>query len=261
MSGMLAVRNAHPRDNRIRFEEEGHKYFIDDKPAWMAGYISTTTLVHKLFPEFDADEVIAKMRGSKRWVDSKYHGLTDDEIKLLWDKNRASAASAGTSMHANLELYANGQPHDTDTKEFRLFESFVRDHPDLKPFRSEWLIFDEETGISGSVDMVYANGSGGFILCDFKRSKEIRRWNPWQRGCSPITEGLDDCNFIHYSLQLGIYKAILEKNYGIKILESFILVLHPDQEDYLKISTRDVSAEVAQVMASRRASKVPLTEK
>jgi len=246
---MLALRNAHPRDLRIQFQEEGHKYFIDGKPGSVGGYISTTTLVHKLFPAFDADVVIAKMRGSKRWPDSKYHGLTDDEIKLLWENNRSAAASAGTRMHANLELYANDQPHDT-----------VRDNPDMKPYRSEWLIFDEESGISGSVDMVYETGGGEFVLCDYKRSKEIRRWNPWQKGCSPITEGLDDCNFNHYSLQLGIYTAILEKNYGIKIRESFILVLHPDQDAYLKIGTRDLSNEVAEIMAWRKASRVPAIE-
>lgn len=257
---MLALRNTHPRDSRIQFEEEGHKYFIDDRPASASGYISTTTLVHKLFPAFDADVVIAKMRTSKRWGDSKYNGLTDDEIKLLWDKNRSAAASAGTQMHANLELYANDQPHDTDTKEFQLFESFVRDNPDLKPYRSEWLIFDEESGISGSVDMVYTTGDGEFVLCDFKRSKEIRRWNPWEKGCSPTTEGLDNCNYNHYSLQLGIYTAILEKNYGITIRESFLLVLHPDQDTYLKINTLDVSKEVAEIMAWRKASRVPATE-
>lgn len=248
---MLASEHAHARDSRIAFEEEGHKYFIDGQPASASGYVSTTTLIHALFPQFDADAVIAKMRRSPRWGDSKYYSLTDEEIKDMWEKNRSEAASAGTEMHANLELCCNGLPHDTQSKEFELFRSFREDHPSLRPFRSEWLIFDEEARISGSVDMIYTNEKGEFLMCDYKRSKEIRLFNKWQRGCNPITAAMDDCNLNHYSLQLGIYKAILEKNYGIEISKTFLLVLHPNQDTYLKIPTRNVCKEVAEILASR----------
>lgn len=247
----LADVNRHERDGRITFEDEGHKYFIDGALASSDGYVSTTTLVHKLFPAFDADNVITKMRASRNWENSKYYGLTDDEIKGMWDKNRTRAASAGTSMHHNLELCCNGLPHDTTSKEFEMFRRFSGDHPDLKPYRSEWLIFDEASKITGSVDMIYVSGEGDFVLCDFKRSKEIKFSNRWQSGCSPATAGLDDCNFNHYSLQLGVYKAILEKNYGIRIAESFLLVLHPDQDSYLKIFTADMGETVARIMNLR----------
>ena len=250
-SATLADSNRHPRDCRITFEDEGHKYFIDGALASSEGYVSTTTLIHGLFPAFDADNVIAKMRASRTWESSKYYGLTDDEIKGLWDKNRTRAASAGTSMHRNLELCCNGLPHDTTSREFEMFRKFSDDHPDLRPYRSEWLVFDEASKITGSVDMVYVSGEGGFVLCDFKRSKEIKFSNRWQSGCAPATAGLDDCNFNHYSLQLGVYKAILEKNYGIRIAESFLLVLHPDQDTYLKIFTADMGETVAAVMNSR----------
>lgn len=248
---MLASKHPHPRDSRIRFEEEGHKYFIDGKPASESGYVSTTTLVHRLFPGFDADAVIAKMRRSLHWEDSRYYGLTDEEIKQGWEKNRNEAAEAGTAMHANLESCYNGLPHDQGTREFLLFSSFREDNPDLVPFRTEWLIFDEESRISGSVDMIYTNAKGEFIMCDYKRCKEIRLYNRWQKGSSPLTASLDDCNYNHYSLQLGIYKAILEKNYGIKISKTFLLVLHPGQDTYLKVPTKDMSSLVANILASR----------
>lgn len=251
---MLASKHAHSRDCRIRFEEEGHKYFIDGQLASSLGYISTTTLIHKLFPRFDADAIIAKMRNSLSWGDSKYYGLTDQEIKGLWNKNGSDAASAGTEMHSNLEMWGNGLPHNTESKEFRLFSRFRDDNPDLKPFRSEWLIFDEESKISGSVDMIYKNDSGEFLMCDYKRSKEIRLFNKLQKGCSPVTSDLDDCNLNHYSLQLGIYKAILEKNYGIEISKTFLLVLHPNQDTYLKVPTKDMSEKVTEILASRSIS-------
>lgn len=248
---MLASKHPHPRDSRIRFEEEGHKYFIDGKPASGSGYVSTTTLVHRLFPRFDADAVIAKMRGSLHWEDSRYYGLADEEIKQMWENNRNEAAEAGTAMHANLESCCNGLPHDQGTREFQLFSSFKEDNPDLVPFRTEWLIFDEDSRISGSVDMIYTNAKGEFIMCDYKRSKELRLYNKWQKGCSPLTASLDDCNYNHYSLQLGIYTAILEKNYGITISKAFLLLLHPSQDTYLVVPTRAMSSLVDNVLASR----------
>ena len=35
-------------------------------------------------------------------------------------------------------------------------------------------------------------------------------------------------NFFHYSLQLNVYKRILEKNYNKKVKEMFLVCLHPE---------------------------------
>jgi len=92
----------------------------------------------------------------------------------------------------------------------------ILDETNYNAFRTEWVIYDEESKISGSVDMVYKDPlDGKYIIADWKRSKEIKMSNIWKSGNHPITHDLDDCNFIHYSLQLCIYKTILEKNYGI----------------------------------------------
>lgn len=241
----LAETNAHPRDSRIRFEDEGHKYFVDGSRG---GYVSTTSLIHTLFPKFDADNVIGKMKRSSNWRNSKYFGMSDDEIKELWETNRDQAAAAGTSMHLNLERFYNDLPHETSSTEFTLFKSFRNDFPDLKPYRTEWVIFDEESLICGSIDIIFTNDRGEYVMCDFKRSKEIKYCNRWQYGSRKTTAHLDDCNFVHYSIQLGIYKYMLEKKYGIRISESFLLVLHPSQDNYLKIETMDMTKEVASFM-------------
>ena len=45
LNSVLSVRNAHPRDKNIKFEEEGHKYTIyNDSSA--GAYTSVTTWVH-----------------------------------------------------------------------------------------------------------------------------------------------------------------------------------------------------------------------
>jgi len=247
---MLSLKNNHPRDKRIRFVEDSHTYYVDGSSE---GYISSTTLVHKLFEKFDADKVISKMRKSYKWTSSPYYGMTDEEIKEKWNNNRDYAASSGTKMHENIENYYNKQEHSTEGKEFSLFKCFEDDHKDLKPYRSEWCVFDEEAKVSGSIDMVYEDpdDNSKLIIGDWKRSKEIKFENKWQKGISPHTRHLDDCNFVHYSLQLSIYKYILEKNYDKKISECFIVVLHPNQDSYNKYHIMDLSEEISSIFNER----------
>ena len=246
----LEIKNAHPRDSRIDFVEETHTYYVD---GCGDGYISTTTLVHSLFKKFNADEVITKMMKSKNWPNSKYNGMTREEIKHSWSQNGNEAASMGTKMHANIESYFNNGVHETESTEFELFSQFIRDHGDLEPYRTEWVVFDEDCKVSGSIDMVFRDPQqeGKFIICDWKRSKKIVEFNPWQNGTSEFTRHLEDTNFVHYSLQLSIYKRILEKKYGMEISDCFIVVLHPSQQGYIKKRILDLSEETDKIMLKR----------
>lgn len=245
----LQQQNPHPRDSRIRFVEDTHTYYVDGSTDG-SQYTSTTKLMHSMFKPFDADEVISKMRRSRVWSSSKYFGMSPAEIKASWEENRDSAAKSGTSMHENIENFYNGVDHVTNTREFELFEKFRDDHEDLIPYRTEWCIFDEDSKVSGSVDMVYEDrrNPGTYVIADWKRSKAIKTENRWQLGTNKNTCHLQDCNYIHYSLQLSTYKYILEKNYGLKISETFIVVLHPAQDSYTKMVTKDLSAEVEKIM-------------
>ncbi len=245
----LSSLNKHPRDENIRFVEETHEYFINGSKE---GYISTTTLVHSFFERFDADNVIKKMRKSRNWnKNNKYFNMNDNEIKKSWEDNRDHAAKSGTEMHLNIEKYYNNEDHEKDSKEFSLFKMYL-DETDYNAYRTEWVIYDEESKISGSVDMVYKDPlDGKYIIADWKRSKDIKMFNQWQNGNHPITHDLDDCNFIHYSLQLCIYKTILEKNYGIEVKDCFLVILHPSQEKYLKIQTRNMDEYVKKIFKMR----------
>jgi catalase len=64
------------------------------------------------------------------------------------------------------------------------------------------------------------------MIVDWKRSKEIKKTNRWQHGKS-IFQHLEDCNYIHYTLQLNIYRHILETKYNKKIIDMFLVVCHP----------------------------------
>jgi len=68
-------------------------------------------------------------------------------------------------MHYNIECFYNGvevPDKDKDCTEWRYFEEFHKDFSELtnRPYRTEWMIYDEELRFAGSVDMIFQNEDG-----------------------------------------------------------------------------------------------------
>lgn len=302
MTNLLAIRNAHPRDANIRFQEEGHKYTI--LTDLNSQYTSVTTWNHSHFPHFDADSVIASMMKGKNWNETnKYWGLTASQIKKQWADNGKEVAGLGTQMHYDIECYLVGglalpkgacppitpkgdlrpptsgdtilNPHSLPLKYTHRdlldyysgqsignkgvigghksplgviggqapkgsasppthFALFLQDYPHLVPYRTEWLIYDDEVKMSGSIDMVYENVEDGTLsIYDWKRCKSIDKTNGWNKfAITECISHLPDSNFWHYALQLNTYKTILERNYGKRIADMYLVRLHPDSSTY-----------------------------
>jgi len=68
----LAIKNAHPRDAFISFEEGPHIYTVMGERGT---YTSVTTWNHHHFSQFDADKTIDNMMRSKNWNDPLYKYL------------------------------------------------------------------------------------------------------------------------------------------------------------------------------------------
>lgn len=226
------------RDLLISFDEENHVYTIKNikiKP------ISVTTLIHKYFPVFNADNVINKIKKGCNPVNSKYTNLSDDDIKKLWKDNADEASHRGTIMHKNIEnfLTKNTTTHPI-TKEFNMFINFwellKKTYIDFNFYKSEWVIYDDDALIAGSIDCVLKNSkTGELIIIDWKRSKEIKYNNIYQQGYKPF-ENFPDCNFSHYSLQLNFYRHILETKYKEKVAIMILVILHPLQDNFMCIN-------------------------
>lgn len=248
----LKKKNAHPRDEHIVFDEEPHVYYVNGDPD----NVSVTTLVHKYFPKFDADQVISRMMSSKNWPNSKYYGMTAEEIKKQWDQTGNDATTRGTRMHLSIETFYNGVSTEQyeDDVEFKMFKQFYEDHKDLvDAYRTEWEVYDEEHKIAGSIDMVFENKDDDTLsIYDWKRSKEIKLKNTFGGRGFDHLDGYHDCNYVHYSLQLNIYKYILEKHYGKKIRDLFLVVMHPNFEKYQKYECLDLQDVVQKIFTDRR---------
>jgi hypothetical protein len=263
----LAVKNAHPRDTRISFEEETHTYTIDGaKKNWT----SCTGFIHGFFEEFNADEVIAKMMKSRKWPTSPYFGKTPEEIKKQWSDSGAEASAAGTRMHLDIEHYYNAEPVGNlagDKYEynpgpewdyFMAYERKWRKPHGFTAFRTEWLVFKEEIKLAGSIDMVYKKPDGTLAIYDWKRAKDMKFTNDFQNGLAPL-DHLPDTNYWHYSLQLNIYRRILQEKYGVTVSELALVVLHPNNQSFKVIQLNMMDDEV-QAMFDVRAEKLAALE-
>jgi len=269
---ILNIRNAHPRDKNIKFQEEGHKYTIlnDSNSNSNKSYTSVTTWVHTHFEQFDADLIISRMMSGKAWKPGhKYWGLTACEIMDLWAVKRNDAAGAGTHLHYEIECFMNSnvlwfvythkellqqhkmlEKYDKKYLDFEVdwsyFLNFVSDFPHLKPYRTEWTVYHEELCMAGSIDMVYENSDGTLSIYDWKRTAEITKVNNWNK-CALTKEisWMPDSNYWHYALQLNTYKMILETKYDKIVRDLFLVRLHPDDTNYELIEVPDLKNELA----------------
>jgi hypothetical protein len=278
LTNVLANRNKHHRDNNIQFFEEGHKYQIKTDPD--TKYTSVTTWNHSHFNHFDADSVITNMMKGRNWKEGhKYWGMTPEEIKTKWNANGASVSGAGTDMHFEIECFMNdkhiqgeythkdlyqinkcdyiekfNELYHQKGLEWKYFIEFIKDTPDLKPYRTEWTVYHEDLKLAGSIDMVYEKPDGTLSIYDWKRVKYITPVNTFNKyAITECISHMPDSNFWHYALQLNTYKAILEQKYDKKITDLYLVKLHPDNEEktYELIKLPDLSKNIADLFKQR----------
>ena len=232
------LKNKHYRDANISLRDS-HYYLQSSK------LLGITRVVNNFFPQFDADY----------WAGIKAPLLGKSKEQLLeeWEQKRIESANAGTKLHQKIDDYYHHKTIQAEDKDFVLFKQFAEAYK-LNPYRSEWAIYDEDSGVVGVVDMLdYSNGV--YILYDWKRSEKI------VEGGQPITkskfdeyglkpiENVPNTDYWHYALQLSFYRYILEKNYGIRIKESKLVVLHPTLNLPIVLTTPYMIDKVNKIIA------------
>lgn len=242
---MLSEKNKHERDNRISFDESTHTYYVDGSSD---GIISVTTLIHNHFPKFDSDKILKLMKNKSK----KYPNMSDEQIKKIWSENGKIASGNGTKIHKMIENYYNFLENNTNDEKNTEFQHFLKFNETIKdkfiPYRTEWSIFDGSIDLAGQVDMLYIKKDGTFALYDWKRIKELKKDNSFEKGIG----NLDNCNYNHYSIQLNIYKRILETRYDLKISEMALVILHPDNENFLIEDIKDMSSYIDMIFNERK---------
>lgn len=248
----LERQNPLVRDRRIVFEEEHHVYFIDgDRRAPR----SVTQLVHHVSNEFDGAAAVVAMRRGRNWAKNRPNYLradgtemSDEEIVAKWAKNGKVQSSRGTLMHYQIEQFLNGAEIEKPwSPEFAYFMRFKEDFMDercIRPLRTELSLFHCGLRVAGQADLIAVEEGGGVVILDWKRSKKIEYRNAYRKLKAPLSH-LDDCNYNLYSLQLNVYRYILESEYGMRVTGMFLGVFHPNEPAPICVAIPRLDREIS----------------
>ncbi len=189
-------------------------------------YTSVSTLIDKFFP-FDREGAalhVANIRGIN----------VEDALQEF-----ENAKTLGTKLHGYIHNFLQSDGIKIPDIEpdirpaFNQFMHFKGNNLANKTiYRTEWAIYDEDAGIAGTCDLVVINKDGTFALYDWKRTTGIwRKGFQGQMGIG-ICADMQNCNFNKYSLQLNMYKRILEEKYNITISQLYIVQFYPQEQPY-----------------------------
>jgi len=212
----------HPTGQKIEFKEDTHTYMSDG-----VKYTSVTTLLKQWFPQFDEDRIAART--------AQKRGITKEEILAEWRQTNNEACTLGTNVHLMCESILKGEeiPKPLNQKEQNYLDVVSKYIPRLTKklefIESEKIIFSPKYKIAGTVDLIFRL-KNNIILMDWKTNKKLEFTNKYgEKGLRQLKH-LDNCNFVKYSLQLHIYKKILEEeNYFKNILKPVIIYINPPE--------------------------------
>jgi hypothetical protein len=247
--------------NDVTFFNEPHKYYVDNKQL-----ISVTTLIHEYQEDFD----------EKYWSEYKgnQYNLPPKEILRAWKYINKKGTIKGSAIHDYAEnLFQNKKfeyPKRLILDEFG-FDPVINEYNTTKkhvdqfyddvqgkliPIRTEFVIFDRESLIGGMLDMLFYNVKWGvFQIYDWKTNKDFTH-EMKSRHLLKDLYLLEDCDMEIYSLQLSLYKYIIEKATGIKLGKSYIVWFSHNNPTYKIIETKDRSYYAELIVNNRLAELI-----
>lgn len=207
--------------SEITLNEADHKYILSGSEH--IEFTSVTTCISKYFEEFDKIKIATNLKQKN----PKYKHLTIDEIIDSWDK----AAQFGTDVHKEIEDYINHRTIpsiERSSLAIKWLNNYLM-KSDFDLF-SETIVFCEKLKLAGTVDLLlYDKINDLYSILDWKTSKKIDTVGFKNKTGNKLeTQDLLDTNFNHYTLQLSLYRYLLEKKYSIKIQDQIIVHLTDD---------------------------------
>jgi len=225
--------------NEITLNDTNHKYIL--KGFEHIKFKSVTTVISEYFEEFDKVKVATNLKQNS----PKYRHFTIEEIIDAWDKS----AQFGTDVHRELEDYINHNKKPFIGRS-KIAIKWLNNYLKKSDFDlySEIIVYCKKLKIAGTVDLlIHDKINNIYSLIDWKTSKKIDTMGYRNKtGNKPETEDLLDTNFNHYSLQLSLYRYLLEKNYSIKIKDQIIVHITDDSvHSYL---TDNLNAHILSIL-------------
>ena len=242
--------------NKVKFDDIPHKYYLNEIEL-----TSVTTLIGNYTEEFDEEywsEYKAKEFGIEQW-----------KVKDAWQYINKKGTFKGSLIHNYaenlfnnkiiqypkelvLDVFGYDPIYDEYLKQKNIIDKFYNDYINiLIPIKTELVVYDEEYLLGGMVDLlVYNKKDKEYQIWDYKTNKEFT--NESERYLNGKLATLEDCDLIKYSLQLGLYKYIIEKNTKIKLGKSFLVWLPAGDDNYQIIECEEMFFYINSMLNDRK---------
>lgn len=212
----------------VQYRDSDHTYWRDDQQL-----ISSTQLKSRYKEDFDAiywslykslealpgTNRLYKTKGgymlNEKFVSVKQATeMVGDEAAALreqWEDHRKKSLDRGTHIHTLFE-----KAWMCEVTENELINDFCFSKMDEGwiPLMMEVLVANDVC--AGRFDGLFLDPEGRKTLGDIKTDAAIKFMNPYQKMRSPFDD-LTDCNFNGYTVQLNIYKDIIEQGSNLTI--------------------------------------------
>ena len=244
---------------KYTFIEKGHYYLCNGKRVG----ISTTGLISQYEQKFDSDTI------SQQVADKR--GISQQEVLEEWRIENLHSTIKGSMIHEFAQSLWEGKEYKFDYSNIppeidldRLKSdikklipqaiNFYNDYKDMyELIGCEIYLGDEDFNECGATDQMMLNKyTGDITIIDYKTNKKIEYESYRHKKMLVPLHKFDDCNYIHYSIQLSDYKYKFEKNTNLKVEETFIVYFNVNANNYEIIEPLNMEKEVNKILNIRR---------
>lgn len=215
----------------FKYIDENHSYWLGDERL-----VSVTQYLSKFKQPFDTE------RWSKH--SAQKEGVSQQTILERWDAKSKLSLEKGTIVHNAAEAIIKGEEIDisglpNEAHAAKKLWDYLKDKHKAKTLKTEWIVGDKQAMIAGRIDaLIQLEYQGEMVtsLLDWKTGT-IKLHNKYEKMKTPFNQ-LEDCSLNHYSIQLSLYRLILERNLGIKLSHGLLVNL-PENGPARLIKSRD----------------------
>ena len=219
-------------DPNFKFDEASHVYTYNDpltlKP--IQTFKSVTGFIGQFKEKFDSDRVAAMV--------AKKKGVSKASILREWKETSDVAMNLGTIVHKWIEDYYNGSnpAMPTHPEVLKRVNTFLKLQADrlykLTPVHQEFRLFSRKWGLAGTMDALFKMGND-YYVGDWKTNKKFTSnadmdGDKYAKKLLYPFEDLWDNSVNGYSIQLSMYRLIMQEEAGFETKGAFLVWIGPN---------------------------------
>ena len=214
------------RDPNFKFNEDSHTYTYLENGKPVQTFTSVTGFISLFKQKFDKDFWSKKK--------AKQLGVPQQQILNEWQENSEIAMDLGTQVHKWIEDFYNGSNPELpkNSRVLERVEAFKNLHTqklyNIKPVEQEFRLFSRKWGLAGTTDAIFEL-NGKYYIGDWKTNGAFTTDSDkcYQKLKYPF-DNLWENALNSYSIQLSLYRLILEEESGFVTSGAFLAWIGPN---------------------------------